>query len=121
MKELVADFGEIYRNDRRVLVAMVVLMLAGVVLFLLPILNINPAVSKIWARYSDIDSGYAEGSWWYILSFSVLALLLSVGHCMLGAKLYVKRGASVALFFVILSTGMVLLAAAFLLKILGRG
>ena len=100
---------------------MAVLLLMGVVLFLLPILSLNPAVSKTWVRYSDIDGGYAEGSWWYLLSFSVLAVLMSIVHCLIGAKLYTKRGANVAIMFLLVSIVIVLMAIAFLIKILGRG
>lgn len=121
MKELISDFKSIYRNDRRVLTVMAVLLLMGVVLFMLPIMSLNPAVSKTWVMYSDIGGGYAEGSWWYLLSFSVLAILMSIGHCMIGAKLYAKRGASVALMFLMVSIVIVLMAIAYLLKILGRG
>jgi len=121
VKELLADFRAIYRNDRKVLVMMMILLVAGAILFLLPILNLNPAISKTWVRYSDINSGYAEGGWWYLLSFSVLAILMSIGHCLIGAKLYSKRGASVAMMFLMISVAVVLFAIAYLLKILGRG
>ena len=121
MKELISDFKSIYRNDRQVLVTMMILLVAGAVLCLLPILNLNPVISKTWVRYSDINSGYAEGGWWYLLSFSVLAVIMSVGHCLIGARLYAKRGAGVALLFLAISIAVVLMATAYLLKILGRG
>jgi hypothetical protein len=121
VKELISDFRAIYGNDRKVLVAMVVLLLVGVILFLLPIINLNPAVSRTWVKYSDINSGYLEGSWWYLLSFSVLSVLMTFGHCLIGARLYAKRGASVAMLFIIVSIAVVLMAIAYLLKILGEG
>jgi hypothetical protein len=121
VKELMADFKLIYRNDRRVLVVMVILLVVGVGLFLLPIAHLSPAISKTQVRYSDINSGYAEGSWWYLLSFSVLAVLLSVGHCLIGAGLYARRGAGVAMMFLVASIAVALMAMAFLLKIFGRG
>jgi hypothetical protein len=121
VKELISDFKLIYRNDRKVLVAMIFLLLAGVILFLLPLLNLNPAIPRTWVRYSDINNGYAEGSWWYLLSFSVLAVIMSIGHCLIGARAYSKRGAGVAMLFLMVSIAMVLMAIAFLLKILGRG
>jgi|GEM_PF-753633 len=121
VKELFSDFRAIYHNDRRVLVTMAVLILMGVALFLLPILSLNPAVSRTWVRYSDIDGGYAEGSWWYLLSFSVMAVVMTIVHSMVGAKLYAKRGANVTLMFLIVSIVIVLMATLFLAKILGRG
>lgn len=121
MKELVKDFKSIYKNDRRVLVTMFFLLLSGVGLFMLPIINLNAATPKIWARYSDVSGGYAEGSWWYLLSFSVLAIVLTIVHCLLGARLYAKRGAGVAMTFLLISIAMVMIAASFLLKIIGGG
>lgn len=121
MKELMADFKAIYRNDRKILVTMGFLLLTGVVLFVLPLLNLSPATPKIWARYTDLGTGYAEGSWWYLLSFSVLALVLSVAHCLIGARLHAKRGSGVAMMFLLISIAIVIMAIAFLLKILGRG
>ena len=116
-----ASFKLIYRDDRRILIAMMFLLVTGGVLFLLPIVNLNAAVSRTWVRYSDINSGYAEGSWWYLLCFAVLAVVLSIGHCLIGVRLYAKRGASIAMMFLVVSIAVVLLATAFLLKILGRG
>lgn len=121
VKELIKDFKSIYKNDRQVLVAMVFLLLTGAILFILPITNLNPATPKIWARYTDVSSGYAEGDWWYLLSFSVLAVVVSIVHCMIGARLYAKRGAGVAMTFLIISIAIVLIGVGFLLKILGRG
>ena len=120
MKELVEDFRAIYRNDRRVLFVMGVLLVLGLVLAVLSILNLTPGVAKVWVRYTDINSGYAEGSWWYLLSFLVLGLVMSAGHCLIGARLYGKRGAGVAMMFLIISMGMVLMAISFLLKVLGQ-
>ena len=121
VKELIADFKAIYRNDRKVLVTMMILLMMGAVLFLLPVINLNPAISKTWVRYSDINSGYAEGGWWYMLGFSVLAVLMGIGHCLIGARLYAKRGSGVAMMFLLISIAIVLIAIAYLLKILGRG
>jgi hypothetical protein len=46
--------------------------------------------------------------------------LLTVVHCMIAARLYVKRGSGVAMMFLIISISIVLLAIGYLLKILGR-
>ena len=121
VKELVANFKTIYHKDRKVLIWMIVLVLMGAGMILVPVVNLNPAVLRTWVRYSDINSGYAEGNWWYLLSFSVLGLVMSVGHCLLAARLYAKRGASVAMMFLVVSIAMIVVAMAFLVKILGRG
>lgn len=121
MKELAENFKSIYKNDRRVLIAMILLFLIGATLTLVPIFNLNPATPKIWAKYSDITQGYAEGDWWYLLSFSVLGIILSIVHVLIAARLYAKRGTSTAMMFLIISICVAFIAGAFLIKILGEG
>ncbi len=121
MKELLETFKTLYRDDRGVLVMMIGLVLVGSVLFVLPLVSLNPAVPRIWARYTDVSSGYAEGSWWYLVSFSVLALVLTVGHSLIAARLYEKKGAGVAKMFLTVSIVVVLVAISYLLKIVGMG
>ena len=121
MKELISDFKAIYHHDRRILLMMAFLFAASVLLVLLPLLNLSAATPKIWARYSDITRGYSEGSWWYLLSFSILGLTLGISHILIAARLYTKRSASVALLFLGISLAVVLIAIAFLTKILGEG
>lgn len=120
MKEIIEDFRSIYRNDKRVFVMMLALFLVSAILFLLPIFNLNPSTPKIWARYAD-SSGYLEGDWWYLLSFSVLGLVLGVFHVLLGAKMYSKRGRGAAMLFLALSIAISVVGLSYLAKILGEG
>ncbi|MDR3298055.1 MAG: hypothetical protein LBT19_01625 [Candidatus Nomurabacteria bacterium] len=121
MKELIQDFKSIYHHDRRVLIMMVFLFLASAFLVFTPIFTLNSATPKIWARYSDITRGYAEGDWWYLLSLSVLGVTLGIAHVLIAARIYSKRGASTALLFLGISLAIVFIASAFLIKILGEG
>lgn len=121
MKELITSFKSIYQEDRRVLIMMAILLLAGTFLTLVPIFNLTPATPKIWAKYSDITMGYVEGDWWYLLSFSILGFTLTVVHTLIAARLYVKRGTSTAMLFLTISLCIVAFAGAFLLKLLGEG
>ena len=98
MKEIIEDFGSIYRNDKRVFVMMLALFLVSAILFLLPIFN-----------------------WWYLLSFSVLGLVLGVFHVLLGAKMYSKRGRGAAMLFLALSIAISVVGLSYLAKILGEG
>lgn len=100
---------------------MALLFLVGLGLSLTPIFNLDATTPKIWAKYSDITQGYAEGDWWYLLSFSVLGTTLSIAHVLIAARLYAKRGVSTAMMFLIISICIAFVAGAFLIKILGEG
>jgi Ca2+/Na+ antiporter len=121
MKELVADFKTIFKKDRGLLIWMIVLFILSVILFVIPIIRLNPTQPKVWARYSDIDNGYSQGDWWYLLSFSVMALTLGLGHIMLGARLFTKRGKDVARLFLGISMIIVMIAIYFVSTLLGEG
>ena len=120
MKELAEDFRTIWKKDKRLFVWMGAQFIMGVWLFLLPIINLNPNRPKVWARYSDISSGYAQSDWWYLISFSVIAIVLGIGHNLLSAKLYGKRGGDIARLFLGVSIIITIVAIRFLLSLIGE-
>ena len=95
--------------------------LASLCLFLIPLFNLNSSKVKIWARYSDIDNGYAQSDWWYLLAFSLIAITMGVGHTLLAARLHKKRGKDIARLFLLISTVMIVIGIRFLLNIVGEG
>ena len=111
MKELAADFKAIFKKDRGLFIWMI-LQFA---------LSLNPTQPKVWARYSDIDNGYSQGDWWYLISFSVMALTLGLGHILLAARLFTKRGKDFARLFLGISMMIVLVAIHFVITLLGEG
>lgn len=121
MKEIAEDFKSIAKKDRNLFVWMAVNFLASLWLFLIPLFNLNSGRAKIWARYSDINYGYEPNEWWYLLSFAVLAIALGVGHTLLSARLYTKRGKDIARLFLILSIIIIGVGIRFLLNIIGEG
>lgn len=121
MKDLAEDFKAIWKKDRSLLWWMAVNFLLNVWLFLIPIINFNPAHPKIWARYSDISNGYEQSEWWYLFSFSLIALAIGVGHTVVGARLFTKRGKDISRLFLGVSVAITIIALRFLMSILGEG
>lgn len=121
MKELAEDYKSIFKKDRGLLWWMGLDFLLSVWLFVLPIANLDPAKPKVWARYSDIGNGYSQGDWWYLLSFSILAIVLGVGHVLISARLYTKRGKDIARLFLGMSVAIIIIAIRFLMSIVGEG
>lgn len=121
MKELATDFKTIFKKDRGLFIWMLLQFGLSVVLFLEPILRANSTQPKVWARYSDIDNGYSQGEWWYLMSFSVMAITLGIGHILLSARLYTKRGKDVARLFIGISCILIVIAIYFVGCLLGEG
>ena len=120
MKELAEDFKSIAKKDRNLFWWMTINFLLSLWLFLIPIFNLNASTPKIWAWYSDITS-YGREDWWYPLAFSIVALTLGVGHILLAARLYTKRGKDIARLFLAISMIIIIIGIRFLLNILGEG
>ncbi len=121
MKELAEDYKAIWKKDRGLLWWMAVNFLLNLWLFLTPIVNLNSSRPKIWARYSDISNGYEQSDWWYLISFSIIAVALGVGHTLLCARLFTKRGKDIARLFLGVSMVITIIALRFLMSILGEG
>ncbi|MCQ2571175.1 MAG: hypothetical protein MJ154_02935 [Candidatus Saccharibacteria bacterium] len=121
MKELAEDFKSIAKKDKPLFAWMAVNFLLSLWLFLIPFLNLNAGRAKIWARYSDIDNGYAQNDWWYLLSFAVLAITFGIGHTLIAARLHTKRGGDIARLFLFISAIIVIVGIRFLLNIIGEG
>ena len=121
MKELAADFKAIFKKDRGLFIWMIIQFALSVLLFLIPIIRLNATQRKVWARYSDIDNGYSQGDWWYLLSFSVLAITLGIGHILIAARLFTKRGKDIARLFLGISMIIAVVAIHFVNTLLGEG
>ena len=120
MKHLAEDFKAIWKKDRSLLWWIAVNFGVNLWMFLLPITRLNPNRPKVWARYSDISNGYAQSDWWYLTAFSVLAIAIGIGHSLIGARLYTKRGRDVARLFLGISVAVALIGIFFLYSITGE-
>ena len=126
MKDLAEDFRAIWKKDRNLLWWMAVNFLLNLWLFLLPIVNFDSSRPKIYARYFDSPQfynvgGYQSSDWWYLFSFSLIALAIGIGHTVLSARLFTKRGKDVSRLFLGVSVAITIIALRFLMNILGEG
>ena len=111
MKDLAEDYKAIWKKDRGLLGWMAVNFLLNLWLFLMPIVNLNSSHPKVWARYSDVSTGYQQSDWWYLISFSIIAVVLGVGHILMSARRL----------FLGVSMAITIIALRFLMSILGEG
>ena len=121
MKELAEDFKSIAKKDRNLFWWMTIDFLLSLWLFLIPLFNLNTGLSQPWLVYSDVYGGYDKREWWYLYAFSMVALTLGIGHILLAARLYSKRGKDIARLFLGISMIIIVIGIVFLSNILGEG
>lgn len=120
MKSIVEGFRAIYRNDRRVIVMMGVLMLVSIGLIIFSISSLKPGSVVVKVGYSDI-SAYRDGKWYYMWVFAGLGAILGVVHNLIAVKIYEKKGGSAAMLFLTVSVALVIFTIIYLTKLLGEG
>ena len=119
MKNYLEGIKTIYQNEKNLLILMIVNLLASIVLLVVGIVNINVDAAVVTIGYGDIG-GYRSGSWTDMLVFSVLAFLFGILHNFIAIKIFRKRGAGMAKFFVIITTSIIIGAFIVLLRLTGR-
>ena len=133
MKDIGAGFKKIFREEKGLLVMMLVLFVMGVVLILHTLFHFKAGGTTMYIGYSDIgeftggdplslwsSGGYRTGGWAEMAVFPILGLILGVLHNLLAVQIFKRRGKGSAMAVVIIS--MMIAAGAFvlLLRLLGE-
>jgi len=119
MKELAEDFKSIAKKDKNLFVWMAANFLLSLFYFINAIINVDASVAKSVVRYSDIKNGYDKSDWWYFFSFAIIAITLGVGHTLISARIYTKRGRDIARLFLAITMIITVIAIRFLFSISG--
>ena len=106
MKDFKADIKEIYKNERLMLVMMILNFLASLALLIFSFIKINPASSVVKVGYGDIG-GYRDGSWTDLIAFPLLAIVFGILHNFIAVRIFHKRGAGMTKFFLITTTVLI--------------
>ena len=120
MKKFKEDIIQIYRNERFTFILMLVNLLAAVALLVYSLVTLNPSSAVVKIGYGDIG-GYRDGSWFDMFSFSIFAVILGVFHNLIALRIFHKRGAGMAKFFVITTTALIIGTFIVLFRILKEG
>ena len=118
MKYFAEDFKIIYRTERLMLIMMILNMLATIVLAIMGLINLTPGSPMIKVGYGDIG-GYRDGSWTFMLAFPIFAVIFGVLHSLIAVRIFRKRGAGMAKFFIL--TTSVLIVGAFIVMLRIKG
>lgn len=120
MKYFAEDLKKIYAEERIMLALMILNTIASIALLIFGIVSLNPNVSVVKIGYGDIG-GYRDGSWLDLLAFPILAIILGVFHNLIALKLYHKRGAGMAKFFILTTSALIVGAFIVLIRLSREG
>ncbi|MBQ1528492.1 hypothetical protein IIZ77_02495 [Candidatus Saccharibacteria bacterium] len=133
MKDIRAGFKKIFREDKGLLVAMLVLFGLGVLLVLHTLIHFKAGGTTMYIGYSDIggftggdplslwnSGGYRTGGWAEMAVFPILGLVLGVLHNLFAIQVYERRGRGFAITMVLLSILVAVGAFVLLLRLLGE-
>lgn len=118
MKLLKADLIEISHSERGLLVNMIINLLLALALIIFALAHLDPNSAVVTIGYGDID-GYRDGRWESLLAFPLLAIVFGVFHNILVLRIFHKRGAGMAKFFLITTTMLIAGTFIVLLRLLG--
>ena len=106
MKTITNLFKPIIK-DRRMLLAMVSVFLAGIIFFIFMILNVKSYDYLLNVRYTVFGtSEFYKDSWVYRIILAIFGLIVAFIHNFLIAKVYCISGRRVAIAFAVLSIAL---------------
>lgn len=120
MKTIKEDFIELYRNERGIILLMIInfLLATGVCIF--AIIRLNPSSPVVKIGYGDIG-GYRDGSWFDMFAFPLLAITFGALHTLLATRIYHQRGSGMTKFFLLVTTCLIAGTLLVLIRLLKEG
>ena len=120
MKTIKSDFIKIVQNERGVLILMIFNLIIAIILAFFSIIHLNPDLPVVKVGYGDIG-GYRDGSWVDLIAFSLLAILFGIMHNFIALKIFHRRGAGMAKFFIFITTVLIIGAFIVLIRLTQEG
>ena len=133
MKNIGVGAKKIFREDRGLLVLMVILFLMGLELVLHTLFHFKVGVTSMYIGYSDSgkfsggdylslwnSGGYRTGGWVDMAVFIILGIIFGVFHNIMAMKIYERRGKGYTRGFVVISMIVCSVAFVTLARLLGE-
>ncbi len=122
-----AVWQEVYRKQKSLLIAMIILTVASLLLFILSLTVLRPSSNVVIIGYGDvygeiagISGGYRRSGWIMMLAFPILALIYGILHNLLVLRIYRKYGRDVAMIFAVMSIVLVMATLLVLFRLVGE-
>lgn len=120
MKDYKEDFKKLWQNERTTMALMIFNFLLSLGLMIFSFTKLNPGSAVIKIGYGDIG-GYRDGSWVDLIAFSLLAILFGIMHNFIALKIFHRRGAGMAKFFIFITTVLIIGAFIVLIRLTQEG
>ncbi len=133
MKDIRAGVKKIFKDDKGLLVGMLVLVGMGMLLTLHTLIHFKAGGTTMYIGYSDIgeftggdpmslwgSGGYRTGGWTEMAVFPILGVVLGVLHNLFAIQAYERRGKGFAVAVVIISILVAAGAFVLLMRLLGE-
>ncbi len=120
MKNFKENIQKIYSTERLMLLMMILNFLVSFALAIYGAIKLNPSASVVKVGYGDIG-GYRDGSWTDLIAFPILAIIFGILHNFIAVRIYQKRGAGMAKFFLITTTVLIIGAFIVLSRLVQEG
>ncbi len=119
MKTLFIEPLKQLSKERRLIIALIVLLVAALSVMIYVGVNIHQNELKIVTHYTAFGStNFYRDKWYYLITFVVFALVVAVVHSMITLRLLLVKGSEIALGFVWLSVAMIFVAGAIMYQVL---
>ena len=113
MKPTFIQSIQLLSKERRMIVALSIMLVVCLIFTIYVGLNIHQNELKIVTHYTAFGTtNFYRDKWYYLLSFVVFGIMVAVIHTLVALKLLVSRGTELALSFVWVSTIIITIAAA---------
>lgn len=124
---LMSIWREVYRKQKGLMIAMIVLAVLSAVLLVFSLTTLRPQSTVVIVGYGDvygeiagISGGYRRDSWLNMLAFPVLALLYGIVHNLLVLRVYRKYGKDAALVLAVATMLLIVGTFVVIFRLLGE-
>jgi hypothetical protein len=121
MKNIPENFKKIFESHKWLLVGQAMLLVVSIALFIFSLFNLGSNATVVKTSYGDIgryqggewssmanSGGYHDDVWTERFAFPVLAIVFGILHNLLAIRIFEKKGAGMAGYFVIYSIFLVI-------------
>lgn len=124
---LASIWREVYRKQKGLLAAMIVLAVMSLILLIFSLTTLRPQSTVVIVGYGDvygeiagISGGYRRDSWLNMLAFPALALLYGLVHNLLILRIYRKYGKDAAMVVAVATMLLVVGTFVVIFRLLGE-
>lgn len=120
MKSFKTLLLEIVKEDKSIIVLVLLNFLLASILFIVGMFSLSPNSAVVKIAYGDVG-GYVDGKWADMLVFPIFAVIVGVVHGLMSFKIFEKYDKNYCKIFLVVSMLLVVGAMFVLIRLLQEG